>query len=63
MVMFYGGCVAYLEDLMCGLCMHLLGHFTIFEHILGGCTCGDLSCILGDIYFLLFHGVLAPLKP
>jgi hypothetical protein len=24
--------------------MHLLGPITIFEHILGGCTCGDTSC-------------------
>jgi hypothetical protein len=37
------GCVAYSEGHTCGFCMHLLCPITIFEHILGGCTCGDTS--------------------
>jgi hypothetical protein len=56
------GCVAYLEGHTCGLCMHLLGPITIFEHILGGPTWKHFLLFL-EIYILLFHGVLAWSKP
>jgi hypothetical protein len=50
-------------------CMNLLGHLTIFEHILGGCTCGDASCYLWRYIFYYFmefwHGQNpnSPLSP
>ena len=54
---FMEGSVAYLEVHMCGLCMHLLAPITIFEHILRGRTCGDISCNY-QRHILLFHRVL-----
>jgi hypothetical protein len=34
--------------------MNLLGHLTIFEHNLGGHTCGDTSCYLWRYAFYYF---------
>jgi hypothetical protein len=63
------GRVAYLEGHTCGFCMHLLGPITIFEHILGGRTCGDTSCYSWRYIFYYFmefwHGQNpnSPLSP
>jgi hypothetical protein len=45
---------AYLEGRMRGFCILLLGLLTIFEHILGGGTCGDTSCYFWGYIFYYF---------
>jgi len=64
-ILFIRSHMAYLEGHMCGFCMHLLGHITIFGHILGGWTYGDtryfLTCIF--YYFIEFWNGQNPNSP